>query len=92
MRSILAFYEMDVEYGGPENGGWYRDTGTFVRVLALHFDDRTAILAQRRANRLLDRLQQHRTPITSPAYVGGRFRAFTFSGLPPARFPAEPAR
>lgn len=30
--------------------------------------------------------------ITSPAYVGGRFRAFTFSGLPPARFPAEPAR
>ena len=22
MRSILAFYEIDREYGGPEEGGW----------------------------------------------------------------------
>ena len=92
MRSILAFYEIDTEYGGPENGGWYRDTGTFVRALAIHFDNATALRAQRRANRLLERLQRHRTPVTSAEYVGGRYRACSFSGLPPARFPAEPAR
>ncbi len=22
MRSIVAFYEVDREYGGPEEGGW----------------------------------------------------------------------
>lgn len=86
MRSILALYEIDFEYGGPEEGGWYHDTGTFVRAIAIHFDDTTAITAQRRANRLLERLQRHRTPIASPAYVGGRYRALTFTGLPPARF------
>ncbi|AYO75796.1 MULTISPECIES: hypothetical protein [Sphingomonadaceae] len=92
MRSILAFYEIDRAYGGPEEGGWFYDTGTFVRAIALHFDERTAIDAMHRANRLLARLQRHRTPVSSVTYSGGRYRAFVFSGLPPARFPAERPR
>ena len=48
MRSILAFYEIDREYGGPEEGGWWYDSGTFVRAIALHFDDATALRTQRR--------------------------------------------
>ena len=68
------------------------DTGTFVRAIALHFDERTAIDAMHRANRLLARLQRHRTPVSSVTYSGGRYRAFVFSGLPPARFPAERPR
>lgn len=88
MRSILAFYEVDRAYGGPEEGGWRYDTGTFVRAIAVHFDDQAAITAQRRANRLLERLQRHKPDTSSVLYDGGRFRAFTFSGLPPERFPA----
>lgn len=65
------------------------DTGTFVRVIALHYHDEAAVAAMRRANRLLDRLQRHRPPVDSAAYTGGRFRAFSFSGLPPTRFPAR---
>ncbi|MFW2854649.1 hypothetical protein ACM61V_22680 [Sphingomonas sp. TX0543] len=65
------------------------DTGTFVRVIALHYHDEAAVAAMRRANRLLERLQRHRPPVDSAAYTGGRFRAFSFSGLPPTRFPAR---
>lgn len=89
MRNILAFYDMDREYGGPEEGGWWYDSGTFVRVIALFFDEDAAIRAQQRANRLLERLQRRRTPLSSVTYTGGRYRAVVFSGLPPARFPEE---
>jgi hypothetical protein len=87
MRTILAFYDTDRAYGGPEEGGWWYDTGTFVRVVGLYFDEAAAIRAQQRANRLLDRLQRHRTPVSSVNYTGGRHRAFVFTGLPPASFP-----
>ncbi|TVV76976.1 hypothetical protein [Sphingomonas solaris] len=88
MRSILAFYEIDRDYGGPEEGGWYYDSGTFVRAIAIHFDDESAVRAMRRANRLLERLQRHRPKVDSCLYAGGRHRAYTFTGLPPERFPA----
>lgn len=35
MRSILAFYEIDRIYGGPEEGGWWYDSGTFVRAITI---------------------------------------------------------
>ena len=89
MRTILAFYDMDLEYGGPEEGGWWFATGTFVRAIGVFLDEAAAERAQRRANRLLERLQRHRTPISSITYTGGRFRALAFNGLPPAAFPAE---
>jgi hypothetical protein len=89
MRTILAFYETDRAYGGPEEGGWWYDAGTFVRVIGLFLDEAAAVRAQQRANRLLDRLQQHRTPVSSVTYTGGRYRALTFTGLPPAHYPAE---
>ncbi|MGN5376373.1 hypothetical protein [Sphingomonas hankookensis] len=73
-------------------GGWWYDSGTFVRAIALHFDDAAAIAAQQRANRLLERLQRHRPTIDSCLYAGGRYRALTFTGLPPERFPAERPR
>lgn len=42
MRSILAFYEIDRSYGGPEEGGWYFDSGTFVRAMRVHLTDADA--------------------------------------------------
>jgi hypothetical protein len=89
MRSIVAFYEVDREYGGPEDGGWYYDTGRFVRAIGFHLTDEAAITAVRRANRLLERLQRHRRSVDSVLYNGGRYRALSFTGVPPERFPAE---
>ena len=89
MRTILAFYEIDRAYGGREEGGWWYDAGTFVRVIGFFLDEAAAVRAQQRADRLLDRLQQHRTPVSSVTYTGGRYRALTFTGLPPAHYPAE---
>ena len=65
------------------------DAGTFVRVIGFFLDEAAAVRAQQRADRLLDRLQQHRTPVSSVTYTGGRYRALTFTGLPPAHYPAE---
>ena len=92
MRSVLAFYEIDRCYGGSEEGGWWYDTGTFVRAIAIHLNDEDAIRAMRRANRLLDRLQRHKRMVSSVLYDGGRYRAYSFTGLPPERFPAERPR
>lgn len=36
MRSIVAFYEVDREYGGPEEGGWHYNTGRFVRAIGFY--------------------------------------------------------
>ena len=65
MKTILAFYDIDREYGGPEEGGWWYDTGTFVRVIGLYLDEAEANRAQQRANRLLERLERHRAPVSS---------------------------
>jgi hypothetical protein len=92
MRSILAFYEIDRTYGGPEEGGWYFDSGTFVRAIRVHLTDADAVRAMRRANRLLERLQRRLPKVDSCLYAGGRYRAFSFTGLPPERFPAERPR
>jgi hypothetical protein len=89
MRSIVAFYEVDQEYGGPEEGGWYFSSGRFVRAIGFYLTDEAAITAVRRANRLLDSLQKHRRSVESVLYDGGRFRAFSFTGLPPERFPVN---
>jgi hypothetical protein len=89
MRSIVAFYEVDREYGGPEEGGWYFSSGRFVRAIGFYLTDEAAITAVRRANRLLDRLQKHRRSVESVLYDGGRFRAFSFTGLSPERFPVN---
>ncbi len=89
MRSILAFYEVDRTYGGLEEGGWFYDSGTFVRAIGIHLTDESAVRAMRRANRLLDRLQRRLPKVDSCIYAGGRYRAYSFTGLPLERFPVD---
>ncbi|RYY06166.1 MAG: hypothetical protein EON55_24045, partial [Alphaproteobacteria bacterium] len=64
-------------------------SGRFVRAIGFYLTDEAAVTAVRRANRLLDRLQKHRRNVESVLYDGGRFRAFSFTGLPPERFPVN---
>lgn len=85
MRSIVAFYEVDREYGGPEEGGWYFSSGRFVRAIGFYLTDEAAITAVRRANRLLDRLQKHRRSVESVLYDGGRFSTRRLERATPER-------
>ena len=87
MRYILAFYEMDRAYGGPEEGGWWFDTGTLARVHGIERDEACAIARAARANRLLDRLQSGRRPISSLIYSGGRHSLLIFEHTAPPSFP-----
>ena len=90
MRYIVAFYEIDRACGGPEEGGWYYDTGSLVRLYQVFANENGAWRAANRANRLLERLQRHRRPVSSAAYDGGRFQACVFDRVPPEHFPANP--
>lgn len=87
VRYIIALYEIDRAYGGPEEGGWFFDTGELVRLLALAPTETRAIALADRANRLLERLQRHRRRVDSVLYDGGRFTAVVFEWAAPPIFP-----
>lgn len=87
MRYIVALYEIDRAFGGPEEGGWWYDTGSLRRMLALVATEDAALAIASRANLLLARLQREKRSVESVAYDGGRHRAIVFEGLAPQSFP-----
>lgn len=89
MRYIVALYEIDRAYGGPEEGGWWYDTGVLERPIALTRSTEAAIAVAARVNRFLDRLQRHKRPVSSVTYDGGRHRAFVFAKTAPPFTPIE---
>lgn len=89
MRFIVAFYEIDRAYGGPEEGGWWYDTGCLARPLRVCPSEAAADALAVRANRLLDRLQRGHRQVGSVLYAGGRHRACVFATTAPSAFPAQ---
>jgi hypothetical protein len=89
MRYVVALYEVDRAYGGPEEGGWWYDTGMIAMTLRVCASEATAIALARRVNRLLDQIQRSRRTIESVLYTGGRYRACLFERIAPEFFPAE---
>ncbi len=89
MHYIIALYEIDRIFGGPEEGSWWVDTGTLARPLRVCRTHACALAAANRANRILDRLQRHRRDTGSVLYEGGRLRACVFEGRLPDRYPEE---
>lgn len=87
MRYIVALYEVDRAYGGPEEGGWFFATGELVRLLALAPTEDRAVSLADRANRLLERLQRHRRRVDSILYDGGRHTAIVYEWTAPPSFP-----
>lgn len=87
MRYVVAFYELDRACGGPEEGGWYFDTGTPARPFRICRNKQAAFVIAARANTLLDRLQRHRRDISLVLYDGGRYGACVFENNAPAFFP-----
>lgn len=87
MKYIVAFYEVDRAPGGPEEGGWWYDTGSLERIHRACATKARAHDIAARANRLIERLQRNKRPVSSVAYDGGRHAAFVFPHACPAEFP-----
>jgi plasmid replication initiation protein len=86
-KYILAFYELDRCYGGPEEGGWWYDVGQYVRPLAIVANEEQAYKLANRANDLLDFLQRKKRGIGSMAYSGGRHRVEVYLNEAPKYWP-----
>ena len=86
---VVSFYEMDRQYGGPEEGGWWFNTGQLVRTFKVAKTEKEAITVCRRANSLLMRFRRGQPNIYSMAYGGGERHAMIHENAAPASFPAE---
>jgi len=89
---ILAFYEIDLGYGGPEEGGWWFNTGSLARPLRLCRNEEQAYKLARRANRLLDFLQRKKIQVSSAAYRGGIHEVLVFENELPKGYPERRPR
>uniref|UniRef100_UPI0035CC9C69 hypothetical protein n=1 Tax=uncultured Sphingomonas sp. TaxID=158754 RepID=UPI0035CC9C69 len=101
MRSI-AVYLVQLAYGGPEEGGWYYQTGELctdpeLASFGTTFTDGHETRAKAMADEVqvhLDRdwnTDDHAREISS-VLSAGRFEACVHDGCPPATFPAERPR
>ncbi|MDO5758518.1 MAG: hypothetical protein Q4P24_13680 [Rhodobacterales bacterium] len=86
-RYIIAFYEIDRAFGGPEEGGWWFDTGELRRAFKVVRSEAEAVSIVSRANRLMARLQRHKRNVCSVAYEGGQYEAHMFEDSAPLYFP-----
>ena len=86
-KFVVAFYAVDRCYGGPEEGGWWYDSGELVRLHRLFHSADAATRAAARANRLLDLVQRVHARVDSVLYTGGRYRSCVFERHAPAHFP-----
>ena len=92
MKYVVAFYAVDRAYGGPEEGGWWFDTGELVHLHQVCLTEAAASRLAVRANRLLDLVQRGQRRLDSVLYAGGRYRACVFEHAVPPRFPQAPPR
>lgn len=89
---VVAFYEIDRAYGGPEEGGWWYDCGTLIRVFAVRKSREEATKVANRAQSLLDRLQRNKRQVGSVIYSGGRHMAMVCKNTAAPHFPEETPR
>lgn len=95
MAFTLAFYEVDRQYGGSEEGGWWFASGTLERTFKVVKNENEAYRLCRRANDLLRLFQDKNRrirPVSSVAYSGGRFACEVYDGAVPAFYPEERPR
>lgn len=88
---LVAVYDQDRAYGGAEEGGWWYDTGTLVRVVAVRRTERAATEVAARINRTLayrrDAGHGPGYPIDSVCYEGGHLAAEVCEDTAPLFYP-----
>jgi len=87
MTYVIAVYEINRAYGGPEEGGWYYDTGKLVRVLGTRSGEEAAYSLASRLNGWMERMQRNKRSISSVLYSGGCYSVEAHLYLPPACYP-----
>ena len=86
-RHIVAVYLCDRAYGGPEEGGWWYDTGELVRIHHITGSESEARTRCQRLNRRLDAtLNRGRRPISS-VLSDGQYRAEVREDFVPQHYP-----
>jgi hypothetical protein len=81
MAYLLSFYEIDRAYGGPEEGGWYFDTGELVRTFRIARNEADAYKLASRANR--------KRSTSSVLYSGGRYCVEVHQHRAPSCYPEQ---
>lgn len=89
MAYLVALYRLDRVYGGPEEGGWHYNSGELERIVRTFPTHAAATSAALRINAWLERVQSHRSPISSVIYDQSRFGARVCRHTAPLRFPIE---
>ena len=85
---IVAVYLVDKAYGGPEEGGWWYDTGEQVKLIRIFKNEEKAYIYTNRMQRLIDKsLNKGRRPISSMASTG-RYYAEVHKDTAPKFYPA----
>ena len=86
-KFVVAVYLQDRAYGGPEEGGWWFDTGEHVRTLRVFASEKTAYDYCWRLNeKLATTLNRGRRPISS-VLSQGRYGAEIHEDHAPAAYP-----
>lgn len=88
---VIAIYEIDRCYGGPEEGGWWVDSGDLRRIVRVTGSEESAYRIAGRVNGWLDRLQRDQRDVGSVLYCGGRYSAAVYRDVAPAFYPEERA-
>ncbi len=87
---VVAVYDCAQQYGGPEEGGWWYDTGSLVRLMASFRSEDAACAYARRLNNKLDSRKvgpnQGKREYTS-VVSDGEYRAMVFDDYCPKGFP-----
>lgn len=87
MTYVVAVYMTDRSYGGPEEGGWWYDTGNLVRTVKTFRNEQSAINYCRRFNETLDKtLNRGRREISSVLSTG-RYAAEIWDNYAPRYYP-----
>jgi hypothetical protein len=75
----INVYELGREFGGPEEGGWWYDTGTYDEDLSMALpssvpDDKVKAIAIALRDRLVQQARDNEVPrVYSVLYRGGRY-------------------
>lgn len=84
---IVSVFECNREYGGPEEGGWWYDTGVLVKTIRVFHNEDEAISFSNRMQRLLDKtLNKDRHDIGS-VLCEGWYTSLIYENASPRSFP-----
>lgn len=84
----VAVYELNQEYGGPEEGGWWYTAGSLQYVSRVFEDKAKAEAHASRMNRTFAYMVRGvGKRCWSAVYSGGHYDALVYEGEAPAYFP-----